>query len=148
MAADPGSPFTLTLGDVLRAAGVDPADVLVIRHTYKPDGMPSRAEASLEMVLDYTRVQHVRPGKTPAKPPRWWLIFIGRGRPPLPALHRARQPGAVLEERTPYPPIVPAAGVPLRLGRMNVVVPKWALSVIAREGGWESSGRIYLGRGC
>ena len=38
-------PFVLSLGAVLAAAGLDPHDVLAIRHTYKESGLPSRAAA-------------------------------------------------------------------------------------------------------
>lgn len=76
MRTDPSPEFILTLGDVLHAAGVDQADVLVIRHTYRDGGLGSLAEATPEVVLAYTRVQGLRPRKIPAIPPRWWLIFM------------------------------------------------------------------------
>ena len=76
MGSDLPKPFTLTLGDVLHAGGIEATDVLVIRHTYKPDGLTSPADATPEAVLAYTRVQHLQPGKIPAVPPRWWLIFM------------------------------------------------------------------------
>ena len=69
MGFDRPKPFTLTLGDVLHAAGIEPDDALVIRHTYKPDGLASPADATPEAVLAYTRVQHLRPGKIPAVRP-------------------------------------------------------------------------------
>jgi len=71
MGSDLPKPFTLTLGDVLHAGGIEATDVLVIRHTYKPDGLTSPADATPEAVLAYTRVQHLQPGKIPAVPPRW-----------------------------------------------------------------------------
>ncbi|UBH24999.1 hypothetical protein KW076_02040 [Micrococcus porci] len=70
-------PFVLTLGAVLAAAGLDPHDVLAIRHTYKESGLPSRAAATPESVLAYTREQH-HVGKFPKEPARHWLIFMGR----------------------------------------------------------------------
>lgn len=51
-------PFVLSLGAVLAAAGLDPQDVLAIRHTYKESGLSSRAAATSERVLAYTREQH------------------------------------------------------------------------------------------
>lgn len=76
MAAGLDTPFVLNLGHVLNAAGIDAADALLIRHTFKPDGLGSRAESTPNRVLAYTREQHLRPGKIPAVPPRWWLIFF------------------------------------------------------------------------
>lgn len=70
------APWSLTLGDVLRAVDVDAGDVLVIRHTFKEDGLMSRAEATSERMLAYTREQGRAPGKIPATAPRWWLIFV------------------------------------------------------------------------
>lgn len=67
--------WSLTLGDVLHAAGVDAQDVLVIRHTYKNDGLLSRTETTPERLLAYTREQSLTSGKIPATAPRWWLIF-------------------------------------------------------------------------
>ena len=40
-------PFVLTLGSVLDAAGLDPHEVLAIRHTYKESGLPSRWQPRL-----------------------------------------------------------------------------------------------------
>jgi len=100
MGFDPNNQFVLTLGDVLHAAGVDPAAVLVIRHTYKSDGLASRAETSPEAVLAYTRVQHVKPGKIPADPPRWWLIFMAESGRRCRLLTVFDNAGEVMEERT------------------------------------------------
>lgn len=74
--AQPTSTFTLTLGDLLSAAHLDAADVMLIRHTYLPGGLGSPTEATPQRVLDYTRGQHVHGSKIPARPPRWWLIFM------------------------------------------------------------------------
>ena len=48
--------FVLTLGAVLAAAGLDPHDVLAIRHTYKESGLPSRAAATPERVLSLIHI--------------------------------------------------------------------------------------------
>lgn len=71
-----GSDFVLNLGHVLGAAGIDPVDALLIRHTFKPDGLGSLAESTPARVLAYTREQLLKPGKIPAEPPQWWLIFF------------------------------------------------------------------------
>ncbi|MCP3425619.1 GIY-YIG nuclease family protein [Rothia sp. AR01] len=76
MPTNPDPSFALSLGDILRSAGLDPAEVLLIRHTYNPDGIGTRVEATPERLRAYTREQSARPGKFPASPPRWWLIFL------------------------------------------------------------------------
>lgn len=92
-------PFVLSLGAVLAAAGLDPHDVLAIRHTYKESGLPSRAAATPERVLAYTREQH-HVGKFPKEPARHWLIFMGEGgrRSRLTAVYENR--GEAVAERT------------------------------------------------
>lgn len=92
-------PFVLSLGAVLAAAGLDPHDVLAIRHTYKESGLPSRAAATPERVLAYTREQH-HAGKFPKEPARHWLIFMGEGgrRSRLTAVYENR--GEAVAERT------------------------------------------------
>ncbi|MCV7555189.1 hypothetical protein M3D12_011550, partial [Micrococcus luteus] len=77
----------------------DPHDVLAIRHTYKESGLPSRAAATPERVLAYTREQH-HVGKFPKEPARHWLIFMGEGgrRSRLTAVYENR--GEAVAERT------------------------------------------------
>lgn len=96
-----GGSFTLTLGHILDAAGFPQEDTLVIRHTYKEDGLRAPEALTPELVRTYTRGQLVRPGKFPADPPRWWVVFVAEpGR-------RARlytvydNAGEVAAERTP-----------------------------------------------
>lgn len=100
MVLQESEPFVLTLGDVVAAAGVAMPDVLVIRHTYKPDGLSSRADATPERVRAYTRAQHVRPGKFPADPPRWWFIFMAESGRRCRLLTVYDNHGEVEEERT------------------------------------------------
>lgn len=72
-------PFVLTLGSVSPPlASTRTVDVLAIRHTYKASGLPSRAAATPERVLAYTREQH-HLGKFPKEPARHWLILHGEG---------------------------------------------------------------------
>ncbi len=71
--------FALTLGDILKAAGVeDLRSVLVIRHTYNAEGLSGPSDLTPQRVLEYTRVQSVR-GKFPAVPPPLWLLFVADG---------------------------------------------------------------------
>lgn len=69
-------PWQLTLGALLKDAGINPDDVLAIRHTFTAAGLGSRNDATPERILTYTREQNLAPGKLPAQPPRWWLIFV------------------------------------------------------------------------
>ncbi|WP_336633918.1 hypothetical protein [Micrococcus luteus] len=107
-------PFVLSLGAVLAAAGLDPHDVLAIRHTYKESGLPSRAAATPERVLAYTREQH-HVGKFPKEPARHWLIFMGEGgrRSRLTAVYENR--GEAVAERTERYRYYDVAPVPLQL---------------------------------
>lgn len=69
----------LTLQNILDAAGIDTADVLVIRHTYRQDGLRNAHEATPDVVREYTRDQSMSTGKFPQAPPRLWLIFMADG---------------------------------------------------------------------
>lgn len=68
----------LTLGNILSAAGILQSDVLVIRHTYNPDGLASAADLTEEKILAYTRRQSYR-NKIGSQPPKLWLSFIAEG---------------------------------------------------------------------
>ncbi|WP_313025343.1 GIY-YIG nuclease family protein [Mobilicoccus sp.] len=70
------SGFELTLGHVLDAAQISPDDVLVIRHTYKEDGLRNAGALTPEVMRIYTRGQLVKPGKFPQNPPCWWVVFM------------------------------------------------------------------------
>jgi len=100
MELDLPKPFTLTLGDLLHVAGIEATDVLMIRHTYTADGIISRAEATRDVVLAYTRVQDLKPGKIPAEPPRWWLIFMAEGGRRCRLLTVFDNAGEAVDERT------------------------------------------------
>lgn len=69
-------PWHLTLGDIWRAAGIEPQDALVIRHTYHPDGLGTRATVTPNAILAFTRVQWIKQSKIPNDPPKWWFIFM------------------------------------------------------------------------
>ena len=69
----------LSLGHLLGAAGIPAADVLVIRHTYRPDGLRNAHEATPDAVREYTRAQDSG-NKIPQTPPRLWLIFMADGK--------------------------------------------------------------------
>lgn len=67
----------LSLGDILSIAQLDPAEVLVIRHT-SSEALPR--DASPDDVVSYTREQLIRHSKIPANPPRVWLLFWADGK--------------------------------------------------------------------
>mgnify|MGYP002712433884 FL=1 len=118
-------PFVLSLGAVLAAAGLDPHDVLAIRHTYKESGLPSRAAATPERVLAYTREQH-HVGKFPKEPARHWLIFMGEGgrRSRLTAVYENR--GEAVAERTERHRYYDVAPVPLLASLEERLVVEWS----------------------
>ncbi len=68
--------WRLSLGDIWRAAGIEPQDALAIRHTYRPDGLGTRETVTPNAILAFTRVQWVKQSKIPNDPPKWWFIFM------------------------------------------------------------------------
>lgn len=76
--------MTLTLGPVLLAAGVTPADALVIRHAYvkvhEDTGLKGiDADSTDDEILTYTRQQSAKPRTFPFVPPQIWVVFIREG---------------------------------------------------------------------
>lgn len=74
--------MALTLGPILRDAGIDPSDALVIRHAYVKehwDGFRGlHADSTDSEILDYTSGYGVN-GSFPVAPPRYWIVFIKEG---------------------------------------------------------------------
>ena len=76
--------MTLTLGPVLRSAGIDPADAQAIRHAFvrehEDSGFPGiHADSTDDEILEYTRRQSAKPRIFPADPPRLWVVFVREG---------------------------------------------------------------------
>jgi hypothetical protein len=71
----------LTLRPLLVDAGIDLSDALVIRHafvlTHEDSGMPGiqRTSTTAE-ILEYTRRQSASTQRFPARPPRFWVVFV------------------------------------------------------------------------
>jgi len=65
----------LDLGHLMTASGLDPSEVLVVRHTYNDDGL-RRGLTTPDRVLAYTREQSRR---FKAEQPRIWLNFLADG---------------------------------------------------------------------
>jgi hypothetical protein len=90
----------LSLGNLFRAAGLAPEDVQVIRHTLKPDGLQTRADAMGPSLLPYVREQGIRNSKLPATPPSIWLNFLATTGRRARFLTAHENHGEVLAERT------------------------------------------------
>ncbi|RNL51413.1 GIY-YIG nuclease family protein [Arthrobacter oryzae] len=90
----------LTLGNLFQAAGLTPEDVQVIRHTLKPGGLKTRADAMGPGLLPYVREQGIRNSKLPATPPRIWLNFLATTGRRARFLTAHENRGEVLAERT------------------------------------------------
>ncbi|AQP46817.1 hypothetical protein BW730_04010 [Tessaracoccus aquimaris] len=76
--------MALTLGPILHDAGIDPSDVLVIRHAFTREQEDTgrlglHADSTAEEILAYTGQQSVSPLGFPANPPRLWVVFIKEG---------------------------------------------------------------------
>lgn len=78
MPTTPSPTGRLTLGHLLDSAGVDPADVLVLRHTYAEGGLAGPSDLAPDPFVTYVREQD-RGGKLGATPPPLWLNFMADG---------------------------------------------------------------------
>ncbi|WP_426736977.1 GIY-YIG nuclease family protein [Plantibacter sp. 2H11-2] len=88
----------LTFASILKDAGIDPAEAMVLRHSYvrlhEESGLPGiNVNSTDAAILEYTSIQGAKATTAfPAVPPSYWFVFIGEGR------DRARL-WAVLENR-------------------------------------------------
>lgn len=76
--------MTLTLGPIMRDAGIEPSRTLVIRHAFVPWHKDSgirgvHADSTAVEILDYTRRQSSDSRRFPTAPPRYWVVFIREG---------------------------------------------------------------------
>lgn len=90
----------LVLGDVLTSSGLDPTSLLVIRHTFRRNGLRGPHDLTPERIHNYTRVQWIHAGKFPLTPPPLWLVFIADGGLRSRLLTTYTNAGEVVEERT------------------------------------------------
>lgn len=74
----------LTLDPVLRQEGIDPSEILVIRHVF--DGASQGGgsfglspDATDQQILEYTSEQSAKPRNFPVEPPQWWAVFLRDG---------------------------------------------------------------------
>jgi hypothetical protein len=76
--------MALTLGPLLLDAVIDPADALVIRHTYVREHEESglrgiHPDSTDAEILEYTRSQSPDPRRFPIAPAPLWVVFIREG---------------------------------------------------------------------
>lgn len=91
----------LNLGHILTASGVANAkDVLIIRHTYREDGLRTSSDATPANVVTYTRHQDLRSSKFPKEPPGTWLIFVADGARRSRLLCAYENRGELIDKRT------------------------------------------------
>lgn len=91
----------LNFGHVLAAAGIDPAEVVVIRHTYTVDGLRNVGDLTPQKLIAYTRAQGAGPNHKLGKVPRrLWLCFMADGKRRSRFLVAYENRGEVLDSRT------------------------------------------------
>lgn len=76
--------MTLTLESILRSAGINPAEVQVIRHAHVREHEDSgllgiHADSSDDEILRYTSQQSAKPRVFPVDPPSIWIVFVREG---------------------------------------------------------------------
>ncbi|WP_417218140.1 GIY-YIG nuclease family protein [Arthrobacter sp.] len=89
----------LTLGHLYQTAGVEPDDVMVIRHTLTPNDLTDESDAKGTRLMQYTREQSLR-NKVSAQPPRLWLNFLATSGRRARFLTAYENHGELLEDRT------------------------------------------------
>ena len=102
MAASPSPSGELTLGHVLGAAGVtELANVLVVRHAYRADGITAPEDVTDAKVLAYTPANRTPARRSsPKHPPPLWLAFMADGKWRSRFLIAFDNHGEIAEERT------------------------------------------------
>lgn len=89
----------LTLGQLYQATGLQPEDILVVRHTLTPSGLTNETDATGPRLLAYAREQSLgnKIGKTP---PSIWLNFLATSGRRARFLTAYENHGELPEERT------------------------------------------------
>lgn len=90
----------LTLGSIFNEAGIDPSEVLLVRHTFTKDGLTGAEDLTPVRLMAYVREQKVVIHKFPKNPPRIWLNFIAVGGTRCRFLMAFENHGESLAERT------------------------------------------------
>ncbi len=89
----------LTLGNILDTTGVEPSNILLLRHTYTATGLTGPADLTPSKILEYVRWQG-RTNKIGKTPPSIWLNFIAAGGRRSRFLGAYENHGEVMEDRT------------------------------------------------
>jgi hypothetical protein len=75
--------MTLTFAAVLASSGIDPAEALVIRHTYvrahEVGTVGIHGDSSDDEIMTYTSTQDTDSRKFPATPPQFSIVFLPEG---------------------------------------------------------------------
>lgn len=76
--------MTLTLDSILRSAGIDPTEAMVIRHAYvrehEDTGLVGiHADSTDAEILYYTGRQSAKQRVFPVAPPKVWVVFVRDG---------------------------------------------------------------------
>ena len=89
----------LVFGDLIDASGVDRREVLLLRHTYNPDGLTGPVDLTPEKIHEYVRWQGIQ-NKIGNEPPKYWLNFIAAGGRRSRFLHAYENHGELADRRT------------------------------------------------
>lgn len=137
----PGYTGRLTLGSIFNEAGIDPSEVLLVRHTFKKDGLTGPDDLTPAKIMAYVREQGAKAYKFPRTPPRIWLNFIADGGNRGRFLMAFENQGESLAERTEelrFYNLVPSECLASFQNRMVI---EWAGHTI----NWAKWGEVILG---
>lgn len=131
----------LTLGSIFNEAGIDPSEVLLVRHTFKKDGLTGPDDLSSAKIMAYVREQGVKAYKFPKSPPRIWLNFVADGGNRGRFLMAFENQGESLAERTEELRFYNLAASDCLASFQNRMVIEWAGHTI----NWAKWGEVISG---
>lgn len=127
----------LRLGHILAAAGLDPGQVLVLRHTLSSDGLVTTADLEPVPLQAYVRRQTIG-NKVKQNPPNLWLNFLADGARRSRFLTAYDNHGEVISERShPYRYFDLRTSDSLARLRGRLVI-EWSADAI----NWAKSGKV------
>jgi hypothetical protein len=131
----------LNLADLFQTTGLEPQELLVIRHTLKPDGLRTRADAMGPNLLPYVREQGIQNSKVPATPPRFWLNFLATTGRRARFIIAHENHGEVLAERTEDRRFFDLQPTPVFAALADRLVIEWTKDAVnwAKTGDQETS---------